>query len=216
MTKIKICGLFRDADIDAVNQAQPDYVGFVFAQSRRQVSFDQARNFRRRLSPSICSVGVFVDEPVSYIVRLLQDDIIDVAQLHGIHSLQGLKDIQKHAKKQVIQAIRVEKASDILDQAASPANFLLLDSGPGGTGKAFDWNLIPSIQKPFFLAGGINLHNLNQALGLNPYAIDISSGAETEGYKDPEKILYLVQRVRSRTLNRTIKPEHRSNKPEHL
>lgn len=196
MTKIKICGLFRDVDIDSVNEAKPDYIGFVFAKSRRQVTEDQSRAMRRRLDPAITPAGVFVNAPIDQITGLFAEGIISLAQLHGQEDEAYIRRLKQRCPILIIKAIRVDSAADILEQQYSAADFLLLDSGAGGTGQAFDWQLIPRIEKPFFLAGGINEHNLATALAQAPFGIDISSGAETDGVKDREKIRMLVQRVR--------------------
>lgn len=196
MTKIKICGLFRDIDIDAVNEAEPDYIGFVFAHSRRQVTVAQAREMRSRLHPSIIPVGVFANAPAEQIVQLYQAQVIGMAQLHGQEDEAYIQYLKYLCDVPVIKAIRVNVAADILKQQLSAADYLLLDNGTGGTGKAFDWKLIPEMVKPYFVAGGIVENNMNAALALLPFCIDVSSGAETDGFKDREKILRLVSRVR--------------------
>ena len=199
MAKIKLCGLTRLCDIEAVNEAKPDYIGFVFAKSRRQVTPEQAATLKAALSPDIQSVGVFVDASMKEIAALLQKGIIDIAQLHGRETeedIQALKQLAPETK--IIKAIRVESADDIASWQNSNADFLLLDNGAGGTGKVFDWQQIPEIRKPFFLAGG--LHRGNVLAGIhqtNPYAVDISSGIETDGLKDRDKILEIVRMVRN-------------------
>jgi phosphoribosylanthranilate isomerase len=213
--KIKICGLFREQDIEYVNEAIPDYVGFVFAQSRRRVTAEEAEALKRRLDPRIQAVGVFRDAAPEEPVRLLRAGVIDIAQLHGDEDEEYVVSLKAEAGKPVIKAIRVDKAEDIAAAQSNPADFLLLDHGTGGTGKTFDWSLIGSIgygpdaiRKPFFLAGGIYAGNLEQAMktgvpssakpyAARPYAIDVSSGAETGGVKDRDKILELVRRVRN-------------------
>ncbi len=197
MTKIKICGLFREVDIDAVNESVPDFIGFVYAKSRRQVTVGQSRQLRRRLDPSITPVGVFVDDTVEQIATLHEAGIISLAQLHGQEDEAFVRALKKRCPIQVIKAIRVQDPSDILAWESSAADYLLLDNGPGGTGQSFDWQLIPAVGKPYFLAGGVGEHNIDAALALDPWCIDISSGAETAGVKDKDKIRRLVGRVRS-------------------
>ena len=196
MTRIKICGLFRDCDIDYVNEALPDYIGFVFAESRRQVSAEKAAEMRKRLEPSIVPVGVFVNAPLENIVRLYREGVIEIAQLHGSEDEDYIKSLKQSCGAPVIKAVRVEKSDDIERLKNTSAEYLLLDNGAGGTGKAFDWSLIADIDKPFFLAGGVKAENIDAALKLKPFAVDISSGAETDGFKDREKILRLVRRIR--------------------
>jgi len=198
MTRIKICGLFREADIAAVNEARPDFAGFVFASSRRQVSPEQSAALSRLLDPAIVPVGVFVDEPVENIVALFQEGTIRIAQLHGQETEATIEALKRLADIPVIKAIRVSRPADILAWSTTVADFLLLDNGPGGTGQSFDWRLIPPIDKRWFLAGGLDEHNIRQALSLSPppWCLDVSSGAETNGVKDRAKILNLVRLAR--------------------
>ncbi len=194
MTKLKICGLFRAADIAYVNAAQPDYIGFVFAKSRRQVTPALARALRERLSPGIIPVGVFVDAPQAEILKLYRENIIGVAQLHGGESRAYIESLKEKGVP-VIKAVRVESEADILAHMDSPADYLLLDNGAGGTGTAFDWCLLSACTRPYFLAGGVSLSNIADALKIQPYCVDVSSGAETDGVKDGEKIRLLAEAV---------------------
>lgn len=199
MVKIKLCGLTRPCDIIAVNEAKPDYIGFVFAKSRRQVTPEQAAALKAALSPEIQSVGVFVDATMDEIAALLQKGIIDIAQLHGHETeadIAALKRLVPRAK--IIKAIRVETSDDIAAWQTSSADFLLLDNGAGGTGKVFDWKQIPKMGKPFFLAGGLHRDNVLEGIRqTSPYAVDVSSGIETDGLKDRDKILEIVRMVRN-------------------
>jgi phosphoribosylanthranilate isomerase len=196
VTRIKICGLTRKQDIEAVNEARPDYAGFVFAESRRRVAPRQAANLRAALAPEILPVGVFVDSAVTEILAQLRSGTIAIAQLHGQEPAENVKQIQQ-AGFPVIQAFRIRDAADIVRAQVSPADFLLLDSG-GGTGIKFDWNLVPPITRPWFLAGGLTLENVQGAIQkLHPWGIDVSSGVETDGTKDRNKILTMVRRIRN-------------------
>jgi phosphoribosylanthranilate isomerase len=202
---IKICGLFREQDIDYVNEARPDYAGFVFAPSKRQVSGELARELRSHLADGIVPVGVFVNAPVEEIAALYHDGIISIAQLHGDEDESYITTLKEICDIKIIKVIRADKGSR--EQGAGSADYLLIDSG-AGSGKSFDWDslkqelrespsspysLLPiPYSLPWFLAGGINLDNIEQAIALHPYALDISSGAETDGYKDREKIVQLV------------------------
>lgn len=194
MTKVKICGLFRKCDIDYVNEAVPDYIGFVFAKSPRQVSAETAKLLRSRLLPEIIPVGVFVNAEQEEILRLCAEHIIEMVQLHGQEDDLYIKALKSRAGIPVIKAARMDDAAG--QCFSSEADFLLLDSGKGGTGKAFDWGQIPAISRPYFLAGGINETNIRAAVHMHPYCVDISSGAETDGIKDKNKILRLVREVR--------------------
>ena len=199
MAKIKLCGLTRPRDIDAVNALMPDYIGFGFApKSRRYVPAKRASELKERLDPGITAVGVFVREAPETVAGLLNGGVIDIAQLHGgedeayIHSLRAITD------KPVIKAFRVETEQDILAARDSSADGVLLDSGAGGTGTVFDWTLIQRLERPYFLAGGLGLHNIQAALDtLHPYAVDVSSGIETDGLKDRGKMETFVRIVRT-------------------
>lgn len=195
-TKVKICGLTRAEDVDAVNMAKPDYAGFVFAGSRRRVTPEQAAVLRARLHPSIVPVGVFVNAPLAEIAAMVERGTIQMAQLHGGESWETIRALKAETGVPVIQAVRVDTRDDILRQLASPADYLLLDNGAGGTGQAFDWQLATACTRPFFLAGGVDLANIRKALALEAYCIDTSSGVETDGKKDAAKILAIVQAVR--------------------
>jgi phosphoribosylanthranilate isomerase len=196
--KIKICGLTREADIAYANIAAPDYIGFVFAPGRRNVSYETAALLRERLADGIVPVGVFRNAPIADIVALYRQGVVTVAQLHGDEDAAYIADLRRLCAVPVIKAVTVLSSGDTSRFDASEADFLLLDSG-GGTGLPFDWNLIGKPEKPFFLAGGIGPGNIDRALDERPYAVDISSGAETEGVKDGEKMAALVRAVRKRS-----------------
>lgn len=198
MRKIKICGLFRDYDIDYVNEAMPDFIGFVFAKSRRQVSQEWAEAMRPRLKSEITPVGVFVNESLAKVAKLLNDNIIEIAQLHGDENETYIQELKKLTNKSIIKSVRVLSQKDIEGAQDTVADFLLLDNGPGGTGESFDWSLVSKVKKPFFLAGGLNAGNIEQAIAVtNPYAVDLSSGVEINGMKDRNKILEIVRRMRN-------------------
>ena len=195
--KIKICGLFREGDIDYVNEALPDFIGFVFAKSSRQVSVAWAEAMRPKLRDEITPVGVFVNEPLANVAKLLKDHTIEMAQLHGSEDESYIKELRSLTGKPIIKAVRVLSHEDIQNAEQSSADFLLLDNGAGGSGKSFDWNLVGQVQKPFFLAGGLTIDNIEQAIkATNPYAVDLSSGVETDGKKDKNKILEIVRRIK--------------------
>ncbi len=197
MVKVKICGLSRPCDIEAVNEVKPEYIGFVFAESRRKVTPQQALELRKMLGPDIIPVGVFVDEKAENIVSLMQNGIIDAVQLHGSENEKYIEKLKVLIKKPIIKAIAVQNEGDVQKWAATSADYLLLDNKGGGAGLSFNWNLIGKTDKPFFLAGGMNLENIKKAIEeTNPFAVDVSSGVETDGFKDPEKIKEFIKRVR--------------------
>ena len=198
-TKIKICGLRRREDILAINEARPDYCGFIieFPKSFRSVTADKVRELVKDLSPEIKGVGVFVNAPVEFVSGLLNDGTLALAQLHGQEDEAYIRELKKLTDKPIIKAFSVKTSEDIEKALQSPADYILLDQGSGGTGMTFDWSLIPKIERPFFLAGGIGAENLEQAIReIRPYAVDLSSSVETDKWKDPEKIRNVVDIVR--------------------
>ena len=198
MTRIKLCGLSRPCDIEAANALQPDYIGFVFApKSRRYVSPEPAAGLRKRLDPAIRAVGVFVNERPETVAALLRAGTIDVAQLHGGEDAAYIDRLRALTGQPLVQAFRMESERDIAAAQASTADFVLLDSGAGGTGTAFDWTLLCGIRRPYFLAGGLDPDNVGNAVRLlRPYAVDVSSGIETDGKKDRNKMAAFVAAVR--------------------
>lgn len=196
--KIKLCGLTRPCDIEAVNELQPDYIGFVFAKkSRRYVSPEKAEELKAMLAPGIQAVGVFVNEEPEQIAALFEAGTIDVAQLHGQESETEIRRLRELTDHPLIQAFRIDTEQDVERANASTADYVLLDSGAGGTGTVFDWNLLQAIQRPYFLAGGLDTENLGTVKAkLNPYGVDVSSGIETGGYKDKEKMTAFVAAAR--------------------
>lgn len=198
-TKIKICGLRRREDILAVNEAKPDYCGFIieFPKSFRSITADKVRELVKDLAPEIQAVGVFVNAPVELVSGLLNEGTLALAQLHGQENEVYIRELKKLTDKPLIKAFSVKTREDIEKALQSPADYILLDQGSGGTGKVFDWSLIPKIERPFFLAGGIGAENLEQAIReIRPYAVDLSSSVETDKWKDPEKIRNVVDIVR--------------------
>ena len=197
MTKIKICGMTRPCDIEAANAAKPDYIGFVFAKSKRRVEPEQAARLRSRLSADIVAVGVFADEAPENIASLLRLGIIGAAQLHGGEEEAYIKKLKTLTSMPIIKAVSVLKAGDVQKWAESCADYLLLDGKEGGSGGAFDWELIGEAKKPFFLAGGLNIENIEAAIKkTSPFAVDISSGIETNGLKDEKKIKSIISIIR--------------------
>lgn len=228
MTKIKMCGLRKLEDIEAVNEWKPDYAGFVFApESRRYVTAEQAVELKDHLDPQIQAVGVFVDEAPERVAALLNQGVIELAQLHGSEDEEYLVRLRELTLKPVIQAFRILSREDVVRAMKSSADEILLDSG-AGTGSTFNWEVLriesgydraidaekdgekPFCTKqnrekslyveetrPYFLAGGLNPQNVAEAIQrLHPYAVDVSSGIETDGSKDREKIAAFVTAVR--------------------
>ena len=199
MPKIKICGIKRLEDIGIVNKYKPDYIGFVFAESKRKVTHDLAYRLKQDLDADIIAVGVFVDSPVEEIVELFDGGIIEMAQLHGSESEQYIQNLKQRTDDElkIINAIEISKDTDLSKFDNSQSDYLLFDSGKG-SGKTFDWNLIKKdIKKEFFLAGGLSSSNVMEAIEqFNPYAIDLSSSLETDGVKDENKIKEIMELIR--------------------
>ena len=194
MAKIKICGLRRNEDIEIVNQYKPDYAGFIvdFPKSFRSISIEELKIFTRKLDSSIQSVGVFVDEEINQVIECFK--YVDIVQLHGHESDDYIHTVQKYGP--VIKAFEIRSIEDINRALSSPADYILLDQGKG-SGQTFDWSLIPSITRPFFLAGGITLDNIEETKNIHPYAIDVSSYVETKQIKDALKVKEMIERGRS-------------------
>ena len=197
MTKIKLCGLSRPDDILAANELAPDYIGFVFwRKSRRFVDYDTAIELKKLLDPKIQAVGVFVDEEPDTVNRLLNRNIIDLAQLHGGEDESYINRLRRLTDKPIIKAFRIKTESDIQSAMNSTADYILLDSG-AGTGSMFDWELLRGVNRPYFLAGGLSPDSAALAVrSLHPYGVDVSSGIETDGLKDKIKMTAFVNAVR--------------------
>ena len=195
MTKIKICGLFREEDTDYVNEAGPDYAGFIlhFPKSHRNLEPDKARMLRDRLRPEIRAVCVFVDQPLETVVRTAEYLRADVIQLHGHEDNSYIDEVKERTGKEVWKAFRVRGKEDLAAAASCSADQILLDNGYG-TGKTFDWTKAESFSRPFILAGGLTPENIPEAIRkLRPVAVDISSSVETDGKKDRGKIFAAVR-----------------------
>lgn len=201
--KIKTCGLFREEDINYANELKPDYIGFVFAESKRKVGVEKAYNLKNILDKEIKSVGVFVNDNLDFILNLIREKIIDIIQLHGNEDNDFLDNLKTKTNAKIIKFIPVENADSILNSLNIFSDFILLDNLKGGVGKTFNWNylkeafesnkkFIEVFNKKYFLAGGLNKENINEALKFNPYCVDLSGGLETNGIKDFEKMKYII------------------------
>lgn len=214
MQKIKLCGMMKPCDIEYANRVKPDLVGFIFANTRRKISAAQAKQFRKALDAEIPAVGVFVNEDISVITSLVQDGCIDMIQLHGEEDADYIRRLREICDVPVIKAVKVQTVEQIRQAAALPVDYLLLDTYRkgvlGGTGEAFDWELLQEAKaaagdtaegelfgKPYFLAGGLHAGNLREAAALGSYGLDVSSGIETDGSKDFDKMVEVVNIVRT-------------------
>ena len=201
MTGIKICGLSRPEDIKTANEILPDYIGFMLWEpSKRYVTADRARELKALLDKRIKAVGVFVDEDVDIVADLANSGVIDIIQLHGSEDDSYISLLRQKTDKKIIKAYKVRSAEDVEAAGKSTADMVLLDSGSGvgGTGNSFDWSLIRGIKRDYILAGGLDPDNVADAVRqIRPFAVDVSSGVETDGVKDRQKMIRFAGNVRS-------------------
>ena len=201
--KIKTCGLSREEDINYANELKPDYIGFVFAESKRKVGVEKASDLKNKLDKEIKSVGVFVNDNLDFILNLIKDKIIDIIQLHGNEDNDFLDNLKTKTNAKIIKFIPVENSESILNSLNIISDFILLDNLKGGAGKTFNWNYLKeafelnnnlkkNFNEKYFLAGGLNKENIGKALKFNPYCVDLSGGLETDGIKDYEKMKYII------------------------
>lgn len=195
MARVKICGLTREDEIYFADELKPDFIGFVFYEkSKRYISLPEALRLKKLLSPEIKAVGVFLNAEREDIIKIAESGAVDILQLHGGISESFVAEVKEKTRLPVIQAFGVSGKSDIEKADKSPADFVLLDNGAGGTGKAFDHALIKNMSRPFFLAGGLNAENTEEAVKrYSPWCVDVSSGAETDGVKDYGKMKKIIE-----------------------
>lgn len=197
MTKIKFCGLMSENDIAYANEIRPEYIGFVFASfSRRCIDKEHASHLKSLLDDDIKAVGVFVDEDIDNVASYLNEGIIDIAQLHGNEDDEYIKKLKDMTGKPVIKAFKIGSLDDIDKALKSKADHILLDAG-SGDGRVFDWSYLKDIKRDYFLAGGLDETNAALAVMLEPYGVDVSSGIETDGKKDKEKMKAFAANVRN-------------------
>ncbi|MDI3528317.1 MAG: phosphoribosylanthranilate isomerase [Thermoanaerobacter sp.] len=200
MVKVKICGLRRKEDIEYANELKPDYVGFVFAKSKRQIEVEQALDLISLLDKEIKTVGVFVNEPVENVLKIAQTLNLDVLQFHGDETQDYVDNFKNFT---VWKAIRIKDKEDLEKTKEFRVNSFVFDTLTkkeyGGTGKTFNWEVLKGFELnvPIILAGGLNENNVEEAIKIvNPYGVDVSSGVETEGYKDFKKLKSFIEKVR--------------------
>lgn len=198
-TKVKICGISRDVDTEYLNTSLPDYTGFIinYPKSRRNITPQRAKELSKQLDPRIITVGVFVDNDLYEIAELANCGVIDVIQLHGNESEEYISHLRSETGAEIWKSFIVKTEADIIAAQKSSADKVLLDGGLG-CGVSFDHSLISNIGREFILAGGLNISNIETSLKtIDPWAVDISSGVETDGVKDGKKISEIVSFVRN-------------------
>jgi phosphoribosylanthranilate isomerase len=200
VVKVKICGLRRLEDIYYANQLQPDFIGFVFSESKRRVDLKEALEFVKRLKEGIKKVGVFVNEPVEKVMEIAEKLKLDVLQFHGDETQEYIDNFKNFT---VWKAIRIRSKLDLKKTGEFKVDAFLFDSfsekGYGGTGEVFDWNILKAYKReiPVVLSGGLKEENVEEAIKLvRPYAVDVSSGVEVGGYKDFNKMKSFIEKVR--------------------
>ena len=189
MTKVKICGLSTVEAVETAVLAGADYIGFVFAASKRQVSLEQAQELAKRVTGKTKIVGVFVSPSLEDLEQAIGQVPLDMVQIHGTFDEVLIPLIS-------VPVIRAIQLSDQEAQVSSQADYLLFDAPVAGSGQTFDWDLLKDqkIQQDFFIAGGLTVDNVRQAREtFQPYALDVSSGVETDGHKDIEKIKAFIE-----------------------
>ncbi|MDE5582828.1 MAG: phosphoribosylanthranilate isomerase [Ruminococcus sp.] len=196
MTKIKMCGLRRVEDIKYANILLPDYIGYVFAEkSRRYINAQQAEKFSGMLDKRITPVGVFVNSPVENVIEIVKSGIIKIVQLHGMEDDNYINSLKNAVDVEVIKAFIVKSSEDIRSAENSTADCVLLDAGMGD-GRTFNHGLLENISRPYFLAGGLDTENIADIMKISPYAVDVSSGIETDGLKDFAKMKKFIDIIR--------------------
>lgn len=197
--RVKLCGMFREQDIEAVNEAKPDFCGFIVnvPASHRSLSTERAKTLAREVGSGIFTVGVYVNDTDDRVARDGSQGYFDVIQLHGEEDEGYIERVRSRTDAPIIQAFQVRREQDVRSANESTADMVLLDSGQG-TGREFDWSLLASVERPYILAGGLTPENVGQVIReLHPWGVDMSSGLETDRVKDPEKIRAAVAAVRS-------------------
>ena len=187
--KIKFCGLRRPEDIAIVNELKPDFIGFILAKGfKRTITYEEAEMLGRAADPEIKKVGVFVNDDVETVADIVNKGIIDMPQLHGDEDEEYIAKLRTLCDAQIIKVFKIKTEEDVNKAAVSSADHILLDAGTG-EGKTFEWQLIKELKRPYILAGGLDADNIAEAVkALHPWGVDVSSGIETNGYKDPEKM----------------------------
>lgn len=212
MTSIKICGLKTIHDVETVNKCLPEYVGFVFANTKRFVTDEQAYDMKQALNKQIKAVGVFVDEPIDHVSKLYKTGIIDVAQLHGNEDEEYIRKLKKETDIPVIKAVKVRSANQVVSSIPGNADIMLFDTYKkgelGGTGERFTLSVLDEALQmisssgnqivPYFIAGGLSSDNVYEVISKSDcYGVDVSTGVETDGVKDEEKIKEFISKVRN-------------------
>ena len=197
-TKIKFCGLRREEDVKFAASLDADFMGFILTDRfKRYIAPEEVARLKEFVPSKTRTVGVFVDEPADYVITAAKTAKLDMVQLHGSEDDAYIVEIKEKTGLPVIKMIKPVSENDIITARQSIADLILLDSGAGGTGKVFDWSLAEDLGRDYILAGGLTPVNVGDAVKrLKPFAVDVSSGVETEGIKDFSKMKAFAAEVR--------------------
>lgn len=201
MSLVKFCGLMRENDINYANILKPDFIGFVYAESKRKVTIKQSAYLKRILDKNIKTVGVFLNNSLEEILEICSENIIDIIQLHGEYSAELISTLKEKTGKKITACVNVKEVKDILSLQNIISDYILLDGAKSGSGVAFDYSLLDKaidngFNREYFLSGGLNINNIHKALLYKPYCIDISSGIEENGIKNFNLMKNIMQKVK--------------------
>lgn len=196
--KIKICGIKNENEAKIINECMPDIAGFVFASGKRQIDINKAKNLKKIINPEIETAGIFVEQNEDEILKIYNEKVIDIIQLHGDYDERTIKNLKEKTGAKIIKVIRVKED---FYKIKTLADFILFDAYSkdkyGGLNKTFDWNIKIISNVPYFVAGGINENNIVEMVKkLTPYGVDISSGVEVDGFKTKEKVFNIIKIIK--------------------
>ena len=196
--KIKICGIKNENEAKIINECMPDIAGFVFASGKRQIDINKAKNLKKIINQEIETAGIFVEQNEDEILKIYNEKVIDIIQLHGDYDERTIKNLKEKTDAKIIKVIRVKED---FYKIKTLADFILFDAYSkdkyGGLNKTFDWNIKIISNVPYFVAGGINENNIVEMVKkLTPYGVDISSGVEVDGFKTKEKVFNIIKIIK--------------------
>ena len=196
MARVKICGINSPEDVEIVNELKPDYVSFAFYKNKRQVTYEKARKLKQLLDKDIRVIGVFVDENTNVVASAANDDLLDVIEFHGNEGPGEIERIKAFTEKPIIQGFRIRSRADVELALDSHADSILMYSD-SESGILMDWKLLTNVTRPYFLAGGLNADNIEKAIKIcHPFAVSVTTGVETDGIKDREKMAAFIKMAR--------------------
>ena len=199
MTKVKICGITHEVEIGIMNELSPDFVGFVFAtKSRHFIAPEHAGMLRAKLRRGIKTVGVFSNASLRNVALTMETAGLDIIQLHGDETVEYIAALREYTRCPIMKVIKVASPIDAEKAMYSTADYVMLDGGSAGSGKSFDWSMLGNIRRNFLLSGGLTPENIHDALQITPkpFALNVSSGVESNKIKDYRKVMKFILAVR--------------------